>query len=102
MASKVAYSWFFNPSVQFSILQSAPLIPASAQAVYAIALSSMHYSAQPLTAEKLIVSAIMTGRLDEARLYLDSYKKAYPALFKRWAQINAAQLKDKLGVAVPD
>jgi hypothetical protein len=99
--SKVTHSWFFNPSVQFSILQKSPLIPETAEAVYSIALNSMHYSAQPLTAEKLIASAIMTGRLDEARLYMDRYKKAYPERFKSWAQSNAQQLKDKLGYSLP-
>ena len=91
--SKVGNSWLFSQQVRFALVQGSAVTPASANEVLAMAMISMHYSAQPKVAEKIIASAIETGQLDKARFFLDRYRRAFPNDYLGWALANPAQAK---------
>ena len=55
-----------------------------------MALELLHYSPEPRVIEKLIESAVMLGRDDEALQYLARYRAAFPQEHARWVQGNAA------------
>ena len=48
----------------------------------------LHFSPEARVVEKLIDSAVLLGRHDEARFYVARYRVAYPAEYERW--LNAA------------
>jgi hypothetical protein len=50
----------------------------------------LHFSPEPRVVEKLIESAVMLGRDDEARFYLLRFKAAFPKEHARWADSSAS------------
>jgi len=87
---KVRNSWLFQDQVLFAELTTTPLTRATAESVHATALQLLHFSPEPRVVEKLIESAVMLGRDDEALFYLLRYKAAYPLDHARWAQASAS------------
>ena len=87
---KTRGSWFFHAQALFAELVMTPLSPKNAASVHAMALELLHYSPEPRVIEKLIESAVMLGRDDEALQYLARYRAAFPQEHARWVQGNAA------------
>ena len=89
--NKIRGSWLFQSQVQFAELATTALTPDNAPLVHALALKTLHYSPEPLVVQKLIESAVMLGRNDEALFYLQRFQAAFPAEHKAWAdQLKAA------------
>lgn len=82
---KIRGSWLFKDQVRFAEYTITPLTPNNAERLYAMGLQVLHFSPEARVVEKLIESAVMLGRDEEARLYLARYKAAYPQQHARWA-----------------
>lgn len=81
---KIRPSWLFRQQVRFAELSITPLTPANAVHLHALALELLHYSPEASVVEKLIDSAVMLGRTDEAKFYLVRFQAAYPQEQARW------------------
>ena len=86
---KIRGSWFFHKQALFAELSITALTPDNAAAVHSMALELLHYSPEPRVIEKLIESAVMLGRDDEALQYLARYRAAFPEDHARWVGKNA-------------
>ncbi len=82
-------SWLFRNQVRFAGLSLTPLTRDNAQWTYDTATALLHYSPEPRVIEKVIESAVLLGRDDEALAHLVRYRAAFPADHARWAQANA-------------
>jgi O-antigen ligase len=87
--AKVRGNWLFRNQARFAELSVTTLTPGNAAAVYALAKAMLHYSPEPRVIEKLIESAVMLGRDDEALQYVARYRAAFPQDHARWVQKNA-------------
>jgi O-antigen ligase len=87
--AKIADSRLFQGQVQFAELTTTPLSAANAAHLNALAKAMLHFSPEPSVVEKLIESALLLGRDDEAQFYLARYRAAFPASHARWAQKNS-------------
>ncbi|WP_369821785.1 PglL family O-oligosaccharyltransferase [Polaromonas sp. OV174] len=87
--AKIRGSWLFPDQARFAELSVTTLKPENAAAMHAMALELLHFSPEPLVVQKLIESAVMLGRDDEAVQYLARFRAAYPEEHARWAQGNA-------------
>jgi len=87
--SKIGGSWLFRDQARFAELSVTALTPDNAAAMHAMALELLHYSPEPRVIEKLIESAVLLGRDDDAALYLARYRAAFPQDHARWARKNA-------------
>jgi O-antigen ligase len=82
---KINASWLFRSQVQFAELTTTSLTPQNADRLYGLALELLHFSPEPRVIEKLIESAVMLGRDDEARFHLVRFKAAFPDAHAKWA-----------------
>ena len=87
--AKIRNSWLFADQVRFAELMITPLSPANAAWTFSTAKTLLHYSPEPRVIEKLIESAVMLGRDDEAMAYLARYRVAFPKEHMLWAKANA-------------
>ena len=87
--AKVRDSWLFRQQARFAELSITPLTPGNADALHAMAAQLLHYSPEPRVVEKVIESAVMLGRPDEAVYYLARYRAAFPKEHARWILNNA-------------
>ena len=85
---KIRDSWLFENQVSFAELVLSPLTPENAQWTYDNASRMLHYSPEPRVVEKLIESAVLLGRDDEASVHLARFKAAFPLDHARWALAN--------------
>ena len=89
-------SWLFAGQARFAELTLTALTPRTADWVDANAQAALHYSPEPRVIEKVIESATMKERYDDAVLHLARYRAAFPDDYARWRK----QQKLPLG-AVP-
>jgi O-antigen ligase len=89
--NKVRGNWLFHSQARFAELSMTGLTRENAADVHAMARELLHYSPEPRVIEKLIESAVMLGREDEALAYLIRYRAAFPQDHARWAR----------GIAIP-
>lgn len=82
---KIRDSWLFREQVHFAELTLTPVTRENAAAVHALARELLHYSPEARVVEKLIESALLLGREEEARWFLLRYRAAYPKEHARWA-----------------
>ncbi len=82
---KIRSSWLFSDQVRFAEYAITPLTWGNAEQLYAMGLQLLHYSPEARVVEKLIESAVLLGRDEDARFYLARYKAAYPQEHARWA-----------------
>ncbi len=87
--AKIRSSWLFADQVRFAELMITPLSAANAAWTLHTANALLHYSPEPRVIEKLIESAVMLGRDDEALAYLARYRAAFPKEHALWAKANA-------------
>ena len=76
--AKIQGSWLFKNQVQFAELTTTPVAPENAARLNAMAHDLLHFSPEARVVEKLIDSAVLLGRHDEARFYAARYRAAYP------------------------
>jgi Virulence factor membrane-bound polymerase, C-terminal/O-Antigen ligase/Protein glycosylation ligase len=86
---KARKSWLFRNQVQFAELTTTPLDRGNAQWTFDTASALLHYSPEPRIIEKVIESAVMLGRDDEAMAHLARYRAAFPKEHAAWARGNA-------------
>jgi len=87
---KVRGAMLFSHQVQFAELTTATVAPDNAERLHALALGLLHFSPEPRVVEKLIESAVMLGRDDEALFYLRRYQAAFPQAHAAWAVESAS------------
>ena len=86
---KARKSWLFRNQVQFAELTTTPLDRRTAQWTFDTASNLLHYSPEPRIIEKVIESAVMLGRDEEALAHLARYRAAFPKEHAAWARGNA-------------
>ena len=85
---KARRSWLFSNQVQFAELTTTPLDRRTAQWTFDTASTLLHYSPEPRIIEKVIESAVMLGRDDEAMVHLARFRAAFPKEHAAWARSN--------------
>ena len=85
---KIRGSWLFRDQVRFAEFTLTPLTPDNALQLNAMAHELLHYSPEARVVEKLIESAVLLGRDEEAKYYLTRYQAAYPENYRRWSSAN--------------
>jgi len=83
---KVQESWLFRNQVRFAALTLASVTRENAAQLNATAHDLLHFSPEARVIEKLIDSALVLGRNDEATYYMLRYRNAFPAEYARWEQ----------------
>jgi Virulence factor membrane-bound polymerase, C-terminal/O-Antigen ligase/Protein glycosylation ligase len=86
--NKIRGSWLFADQVQFAELLTTPLAPANAAWTFKTAGGVLHYSPEPRVIEKLIESAVLLGKDDDALAYLARYRAAFPKEHALWSKSN--------------
>jgi O-antigen ligase len=74
----------FHAQMRFAELALTPLTRANAEYVHALALELLHYSPEPSVIEKLIDSAVLLARDQEAADHALRYKSAFPDRYEAW------------------
>lgn len=87
--AKVQGAWLFRDQARFAVLNVTPLNRDNAQWTFNTATALLHYSPEARVVEKLIESATMLGRDEEALRYLARYRAAFPEDHARWAASHA-------------
>ncbi|MES2686775.1 MAG: Wzy polymerase domain-containing protein [Pseudomonadota bacterium] len=83
---KIRDTYLFRHQFDFAALSLTPLTPANALQIYTLSSELLHYSPEPRVIEKVIESAVMLRRDDEALLHLARYRAAFPSDHARWRQ----------------
>jgi hypothetical protein len=83
---KISDTYLFRHQFDFAALTLTPLTPANALQIYALSSELLHYSPEPRVIEKVIESAVMLRRDDEALLHLARYRVAFPKNHAQWRQ----------------
>ncbi len=86
--NKIRGVWLFRGQARFAELAVTDVTPGNAAAVYVMARDLLHYSPEPRVIEKLIESAGLLGRDEDAALYLARYRAAFPQDYARWVLKN--------------
>ena len=89
--AKIQGSWLFQNQVRFAELTTTPLTHDNAPRLNAMAHELLHFSPEARVAEKVIDSARLLGRLDEARYFEARYRAAFPQEHGKWVAANAAK-----------
>jgi O-antigen ligase len=82
----------FRRYVQYAEVTTTTVKPENAARVHQLALSLLHFSAEPRIVEKLLDSAQLLGLADEVTLHSERYRAAFPVEYERW---RADQLDDE-------
>jgi O-antigen ligase len=83
---KIQGTWLFQSQARFAELTITPLTLENAGHINQLARGLLHFSPEARVAERLIESARMLGRDDEAQYYATRYQVAFPAEYKLWDQ----------------
>lgn len=86
---KIRGSWLFRDQVLFAELTLTTLTPDNAAQLNAMAHELLHFSPEVRVVEKLIESALLLGRDDEARAFMRRYQAAYPQAYAQWVKARA-------------
>ncbi len=84
--AKVGHSWIYRDQVRFATLTLVTLTPANAAQVNLLAHEMLHFSPEPRVIEKVIDSARMLGRLEEAQTHSARYRAAFPKEYAQWVR----------------
>lgn len=82
--AKAQGSWLFAGPVRFAELSLTTVTRANAAEVHALAQRVLHFSPEPRVVSRLIESATLLGRDDEALALAARFKAAYPYEYARW------------------
>ena len=89
--TQIQGSWLFQNQVRFAELTTTPLTHDNAPRLNAMAHELLHFSPEARVAEKVIDSARLLGRLDEARYFEARYRAAFPQEHAKWVAAIAAR-----------
>jgi hypothetical protein len=81
---KTRATWLFRQQFDFAALSLTPLTRENALHVYDLSNQLLHFSPEPRVIEKVIESAVMLGRDEEALLHLARYRAAFPESHAQW------------------
>ena len=84
--AKVRGSWLFANHVNFASLTLTPVTAANAEEIHALAECTLHFSPEPRVIVKLIESAELLGRHEEARTEAERFGIAFPLEYGLWLQ----------------
>jgi O-antigen ligase len=84
--AKLRGSWLFAAPVQFAELTLTPVSTANAAEIHALAQRVLHFSPEPRVIVKLIESATLLGKNDEALAQAERFRIAYPHEYARWVE----------------
>ena len=84
--AKIRDSWLFRNQVQFAELTTTDVTADNAARINAMAHDLLHFSPETRVAEKLIDSALVLGRDEEALFYLERYRAAFASDYARWME----------------
>lgn len=82
--AKISDSYLFRNQVRFAALTLTRVTPANAQSINQAAHDLLHFSPEARVVNKLIDSALILDRQEEAALYMRRYRIAYPKDYARW------------------
>ncbi len=82
--AKVGHSWVYRDQVRFASLTLVTLTPGNAAQVNLLAREMLHFSPEPRVIERVIESALMLGRLEEAEMHRARYRAAFPKEYAQW------------------
>jgi O-antigen ligase len=88
---KIQSSWLFQDQLRFAELTTTALTVANAAHLHQLALDLLHFSPEPRVIEKLIDSATLLGRLEEAQFYRLRYQAAFPDNRASGAALSSSQ-----------
>ena len=88
---KLKASWLFRDQVRFAELTTSDVTQENAREINALAKEVLHFSPESRVVIKVIESALIVGRDDEAQFYLQRFKVAYPLEHERWAKGSASE-----------
>lgn len=100
---KIRGSWLFSNQVAFAELTTAVVSRQNAAWVNASAHELLHFSPEARVAIKLIESAVILGRDQEALFFLARLQAAFPEEHAKWMAANRVGLQgaDSLPVSQP-
>ena len=75
---KIQGSWLFKNQVRFAELTTTPLSQDNALHTFEVAKDLLHFSPEARVVDKLIESAALLGRDDEAQFYQARFNAAFP------------------------
>lgn len=81
---KISATRLFRRQAEFAALSLTPLTPANALQIYAQSTELLHFSPEPRVIEKVIESAVMLRRDDDAIRHLARYRAAFPKSHAQW------------------
>lgn len=84
--AKIQGSWLFSNQVCFAELTTTTLSQDNALHTFELARGLLHFSPEVRVVEKLIESAVLLGRHDEALFYQLRYRVAFPENYVFWLQ----------------
>ena len=87
---KIQASRLFRNPVRFAALTTTDVTIANAAALNQQAHALLHFSPESRVVEKVIDSALLLGRDDEAAFYMARYRSAFAADFARWSAARAS------------
>ena len=90
---KIRKSWLFRDQVLFAEFTLTPLTRDNAAQLNAMAHEMLHFSPEAPVVEKLIESALMLGRDDEAHFFMARYRVAYPKAYEHWLGEGTSAVK---------
>lgn len=79
-------SWLFGAQAKFADFTLSTLTRENARQLYALGQQVLHYSPEPRVVERVIESAVLAGREDEAVLHLARFRAAFPTEYQAWSQ----------------
>jgi hypothetical protein len=88
--ARIGRSWLFRDHLRFAELTITPLSRGNAEWIFAESLAMLHFSPEPRVIEKLIESAVLLGRDEEAQAHLARFRAAFPGEHARSAAVHAA------------
>jgi O-antigen ligase len=89
---KVQESWLFRNQVRFATLTLASVTPENALYLYTMARQLLHFSPEARVIEKLIDSALVLGRVEDARGMMQRFRRAFPDEYSKWEASHALGL----------
>jgi len=88
---KIRDSWLYSNQVHFAELTMSELTPENAAYLHDLAKDLLHFSPEGRVIEKLIESATLLGRQDEALYYQARYQAAFPESYALWLRESAGR-----------
>lgn len=77
-------SWLFTNQWEFAALTIGELTPTNATVVFERAQRLLHYSPEARVIERVIESAELLGRFDDAAWHEERYRAAFPKAHAQW------------------